>query len=551
MSARHEPMHKGETLSGMQTSYDVIVLGSGISGLATALAAREKGLEVVVLEKDNKLGGGTTESAGLIWVGDNHLERAAGYADSRKDVLAYLRFLSGGETCEQNFTAFVDHADAAVSFFERCGIKFQLTRGLPDHYFGTAPGAHREGRSFEVELISGDELGDWRHKVRVPPNPAVRVTAEEMIGWGGVNNAAHWDSELLRERCARDLRGQGVGLICHFLKALLARGVPIHAGQRVERLCVEGEHVTGVDVSGERIVARRGVVLATGGYESNPALVRDLEGWPAWVSQFPPTICGDGYVLATEIGAAVRRLANNMQVILGFPIPVAPGAEPRMQIAGIVELFSPHTMVVNQAGRRFADESYFQGMIPALRQFDPTTHAHANVPCFLIFDQQFARRYGFAGRPSGREIPDWVARADTPAALAGTLGIDAAGLEATCRRFNGFVAAGADTDFHRGEHAWRLAQDPAARGTNQSLGTIEQPPFYGIELRPAGGCSTGILTNEFSQVMHQRRRPIPGLYGVGNVTARVEYGSGYQAGLTLASGMTFGYLAAGHMSGVN
>ncbi len=463
-----------------------------------------------------------------------------------------MRFLAGGETCEPNFRAFVEHADDAVRFFESCGIRFRLTRGVPDHYYGVASGAHLEGRSFEAELISGHELGAWRDRVRMPRSAQVRYTMEETIAAGGMNRDLCCADDVARERHANDMRGQGVGLICHFLKALLARGVTIRTGQKVERLQLASERVTGVAVDGEDITARRGVVLATGGYELNPALVQELEGWPTWVSQFPPTIAGDGYVLATEIGAAVRRLSNNMQVILGFPIPTGPDEEPRMQIAGIIELFSPHTIVVNRAGRRFADESYFQGMVPALRQFDPITHSYANVPCYLIFDQQYAATYSFAGRPKSAEIPSWVARADNLGGLAQKLGVDPAGLMQTAVRYNGFVRAGADLDFHRGEHAWRLAQDKSvARGANQSLGTIAAPPFYGIELRPAGGGSAGVLTNEWGQVVHQRRRPIPGLYAIGNVTARVEYGAGYQAGFTLASGMCFGHLAAQHMSRMN
>jgi glycine/D-amino acid oxidase-like deaminating enzyme len=49
-------------------SYDVVILGSGIAGLAGALAAHELGLGPVVLEKAAALGGGTVHSYGLIWV---------------------------------------------------------------------------------------------------------------------------------------------------------------------------------------------------------------------------------------------------------------------------------------------------------------------------------------------------------------------------------------------------------------------------------------------------------------------------------------------------
>src|SRR5262249_10633127 len=112
---------------------DVVVVGTGVSGLAAALAAHEHGLRVLVLEKDDKVGGGTTESAGLIWIGDNHLARAAGYDDNKHDIERYTRFLAGGEECDANFHAFYNNADEALQFFERCGLTFQLTRGISDH----------------------------------------------------------------------------------------------------------------------------------------------------------------------------------------------------------------------------------------------------------------------------------------------------------------------------------------------------------------------------------------------------------------------------------
>src|SRR5207253_851041 len=120
--------------------------------------------------------------------------------------------------------------------------------------------------------------------------------------------------------------------------------------------------------------------------------------------------------------------------------------------------------------------------------------------------------------------------------------------EHTVKRFNGFAANGIDENFQRGALRWRLADRSAEGRRNPSLGTLDRPPFYGIELRPSlGSTSAGLLTNAHAQVVHQRRHPIPGLYASGIVAARTEIGAGYQAGLNLASGMTFSYLAVQHM----
>ncbi|MBV8361419.1 MAG: FAD-dependent oxidoreductase, partial [Deltaproteobacteria bacterium] len=294
-------------------SYDVVVLGSGIAGLATVLAASERGLRPLLIEKSEKLGGGTTNSYGLIWIGDNHLARAAGYEDNRAEVVRYMRFLAGGEERDANLLAFVDWSPLALQFFESCGVSFRLTRGITDHYYGVAPGARDEGRTVEAELISGYELGAWRDRVRVPVGVPFFVTAEEQVAWGGINRFSAWDQTLVRERRERDIRGKGVGLVCQFLKAILARAVPILTGEHVEHLRLEDNHVSGIELrDGRQIAARRGVVLATGGYESNPDLVRGFEGLPNWLSLYPASIAGDGLLLATEIGAAVRTIRNSL-----------------------------------------------------------------------------------------------------------------------------------------------------------------------------------------------------------------------------------------------
>jgi 3-oxosteroid 1-dehydrogenase len=141
-----------------------------------------------------------------------------------------------------------------------------------------------------------------------------------------------------------------------------------------------------------------------------------------------------------------------------------------------------------------------------------------------------------------------VARSGTLSDLAHKLGIDAGGLVRSVERFNAFARTGIDQDFHRGDIQWRLAKSSAPREANSKLGTIEKPPYYGIELHPSlGTSSAGLLTNEHAQVIHQRRRPILGLYASGVAAARTELGAGYQAGLNLASGMTFSYLAIQHM----
>src|SRR3984893_4502573 len=227
-------------------AWDVVILGSGVAGLAGALAAHEVGLRPLVLEKASTLGGLTVHSYGLIWVGQNHLAEAAGHHDARDEVTAYLRFLAGGSLDDDRLSAFVDRSPEALKFFEDCGVRFRLVGGLTDHYYGTAPGARAAGRSVEAELISGFELGDWRERVAVPDDVPCFVTAEEQIAWGGINTVSRWDAHLVRVRARQYMRGKGLGLICHFLKALHARDVTVLTDQHVERLATEKRRVNGV-----------------------------------------------------------------------------------------------------------------------------------------------------------------------------------------------------------------------------------------------------------------------------------------------------------------
>jgi 3-oxosteroid 1-dehydrogenase len=264
---------------------------------------------------------------------------------------------------------------------------------------------------------------------------------------------------------------------------------------------------------------------------------------------FPSSLTGDGLKMASEIGAACKIIHNNIALFLGYNVPPAnPGDEPAFRLCSIGEMLCPHTMVVNRDGRRFEDESYFPSMVPALRHFVTSSHQFANLPCFLIFDSQFHKKFTFADRPLGRSIPEWVARGRTLAELANELGIDPTNLLATAERFNDFARKGSDDDFGRGRKKWSTgAPLPGKEVKNASLGTIEVSPFYGLQLHPSAFASAGLLADIHARVIHQRGHAIPGLYALGNAAAHTEYGVGYQAGHSLASGMTFGYLAVLHM----
>jgi 3-oxosteroid 1-dehydrogenase len=528
--------------------FDVAIVGSGIAGVSAALAAHEHGLRPVLLEKSDLLGGGTTYSYGLIWVPRSHLARAAGVEDSRDAVLRYMRFMGAGYEVDDRMHTYIDRGPEAIEFYTQSGIRLRLSRSVKDMYVGKVLSASEGGRSLEHDLISGIELGEWRDRILVPPVTPHTILVEEMIAWGGIHNEAAWDPVVIAEREKKDIRGLGYGLISGFVKELVRRSIAIRAGTAVDRLVLEAGRVSGLQLKdGKTVRARRGVVIAAGGYESNDVMVKNYEGLPDWCSMFPDTLTGDGIIMAAECGAIVHTIHHTFRLHLGMKVPgVTHDGGSAFRDASIVEMCSPHTLVVNRRGQRFGNEAFFQDMAEKIRNFDAASHTYHNLPCYLIFDRQYSDRYSFAGLPAGSSLPDWVTRAGTIEELGSKLGIDAEGLSQTVARFNQFAAAGADQDFKRGSEGWRLASD-AAGGTHSRLGAVDKPPFFGVKLHPGSPASAGLETDADGRVLHHRRYPIPGLYASGNVAAHTEFGVGYQAGLSIAAGMIFSYLAVRHM----
>lgn len=526
--------------------FDLVVVGSGAAGCAAALAAAGAGLSVCMLEKAGTLGGGTAASLGGLWVGANPLQAAAGVEDSAEATAAYLAFTAGGGAIAANMAAYVAHAPAAVAGFMALGVRLQLLRGLPDHYWPDAPGSVAEGRMIEPVPIPRAALGPLAEAWRPGALGLEGIGWGDIVAWGGFGNQRHWDAAQLAAR--RGLLAGGPGLVGQFVAALLARGVPIRLGVRATALMVSAGRVVGVETETGPVPARRGVVLASGGYEGSPELVRRFEGLPDWINAFPPEVEGDGMTMATEIGAATFRLPVNNALLVGCP---APGAPDRFFSVGLRGLSYPGSVVVNDRGERFCDESQFQDVVSALQRFDRGRHRFTNLPAFMLFDDRYRQRYAVLGGAVGAPPPPEVTRAGSVAALAAALGIDPAGLAATLAAFNAAAETGVDPWFGRGGSAFARSTGGDPTAANPLLAPLVTPPFHGLRLRLGGLASAGLLTDAVGAVQHVRGRPIPGLYACGNTAASTDCGIGYQAGTSLGSGITFGWLAARHAAGLN
>ena len=525
-------------------TFDLVCAGSGLGGCAAAVAGAEAGLEAVVLEKTSRVGGQTAWSQGIVWIGNT----GAAPDDSAEDTRAYLDYLGAGRADADVTASFVEHAPRALRFFQERGVALYPVESLPDHWFPLGAGSKPGGRSHQVQPFEAQSLGEWRRRLEFTPYGHGRVTFEEMASWGGRAGYRNWDRGVIAQREADDVRTFGAGLAGHFFKAVLDHHVPVRVDTKASRLVVEEDRVVGLELEGgRRIRARRGVVLATGDYNASRQLMGWWDEFGAWPPTGAPRNQGDGFVMAAERGAAFSIMHWKLVAQLGYSVPgEAVEGQPLARTAGARELAYPHSILVNRTGRRFADEAAFGDVTTNLRSFDADRHQLVNVPCWFIFDSQYLAKYGLQPLAPGAEPPSWLPRANSLAELGKLLGIEADGLDSTVERFNRFVETGADEDFRRGHIPWsnRAAGDSSQK--NPNLGSVSAPPFFGLELLTTGTSAVGLVTNAHGQVIHLRGHAIPGLYACGDVAAGRHVGVGYQAGLSLAGAMTFGWLAAQH-----
>lgn len=537
--------------------YDVIVLGTGGAGLTAAIKAHDEGARVAVFEKADKVGGTTAWSGGMIWIPNNHHMVELGIDDSRDDALTYLMSLSHGLIDPELAAAFIDAGPEMLAWLEaNTPARFDIVEGFPDYHPEFPCGKTEGGRSLECPLFPFTELGPWQDRVTVGYNygKAPITMAESPLGTAVPKPV---DPAEMQRRAERDERGCGQSLIGRLLKGCLDRGIePVTGARAVELVSAEGR-VTGVRIETangqEEVRARGGVVMATGGFEWDPAMVRAFLRGPMTSPVSVPTNTGDGLKMAMRIGAGL----GNMREGWWMPAVEVPGdrgdGRPHQHLFA-AERARPRSIMVNRRGQRFTNEAAnYNAFGAAFHEQDVARFEYANLPCWFLFDQEHLDRYGFINSPPGQPAADWVTRADSLAVLATQLGIDPEALTQTVQRWNDHCRAGSDPDFQRGASAhdtwWG---DPACKGRPEAtLGPIERAPFYAVEVRSGVlGTKGGPQTDVRGQVLNVDGEPIAGLYAAGNVMASVmgmTYGG---AGGTIAPGMVFGYLAGRHAAGV-
>ena len=535
--------------------FDVVVLGTGAAGMVAALAAHDAGARVGLFEKADVIGGTTALSGGVCWLPCNPLATKAGLHDSREDALLYLRSLSHGLINEDLAEALVDGTAPVLDYLQtRTPLRFQLLR-IPDYHAEVPGGKPLGGRSIEPTTTAFDELGDWAPRVGIgqfsdPVTGDVYLTTLDSPRGGGTGRID--DAELERRR-KHKVNGRGRGMIGGLLKACLERGFAPVTGARGTELIVENGKVAGVRIARkdgvQDVRARGGVILATGGFEWNKELAINFLRGPMQHPASIPTNTGDGLKMAMRVGAKL----GNMREAWWMPATKIPGVKQygEQKVALILrERALPGTIMVNRRGKRFVNEATnYNAMGGAFHQFDPSHFDYGNLPCWIIFDSQMARYYGFLDVPVGGAMPEWVPSAPTLAALAAKVGIDGAALEATVARWNSHAAAGQDPDFGRGNSSYDgfngdITKYPAKSST---IGPIGEAPFYALQLESSTlGTKGGPRTNRDGAVLNVDDQVIDGLYAAGNAMAGptgMVYGG---AGGTLGPAIVFGYNAGRH-----
>ena len=527
---------------------DVIIIGAGASGLAAAIAAHDAGATVRIVEKNAQLGGTAAISGGVVWApGNLHMQGVDLEAD-RREALAYFHSLSD-QLDDEVLGAFVAQAGEAIAYLESATpLSFASLRAYPDYYLDR-PGARPQGgRALDADLFDFNTLGDWRERV-FTSGPVSRLMLRETPLGGATGLPA---PEVFVERTQKDLRGFGQSVVGALLAGCLARGIEPLLNAPVRRLIIEDEAVVGVEIEtgGERtrLTARRGVILATGGFEWNRDLVDAFLKGPLDNPASPPGNTGDGLRLAQRAGAALGNMTSAWWAPTVTGSETWPGGEPRAAPV-LIERTLPGSILVNRRGRRFCNEATnYSALAGAFHQFDPNTYAYANLPAWLIFDGAYKSRYMVGTVMPGPDAPDWMIQAPTLAELAAKIGVDAAGLEASVTRFNTHAAAGHDPDFQRGVSAYDTFYGDRTRpGAAGTLGPLETSPYYAVSITiGALGTNGGVKTDALGRALDPDGAPIGGLYAIGNVMAAPTGPVYAGAGGTLGPALTFGCIAGRH-----
>jgi len=559
----------GQGQSTFDRDYDVVVLGSGAAGFAAAATAACRGLKVLILEKAEHFGGTSAISGGAAWIYGSDQARAAGVQDSPEAVRTYLRKIIGDGYNAELVDAFIERGHEALRWLEaNTELRYALRPLSPD-YYPDEDGATDYGRALEMVEYDGRRLGARFKDLKMPPPGMLlfggmmvnRVDIQHFLSfkyspkslWHCIKLMARYGLDRLSHHRGTRLT-TGNALIARLATTAFAKGAELWLNSEAESLLVENGAVTGVLVRREgrheRVRARGGVVCAMGGFAAGAiaAANRPNTGTPH-LTMSPPTNTGDALRLGEAVDAASGAgLPSNF-----FWAPVSelvrPNGERERFPHLVTDRAKPGVIAVNQAGRRFVNESN------SYHHFVEAMFASGSTPCWLICDAEAMNRYGLGlARPkpvdnSALIEAGYLYRAESPEALARTIGVDPQGLRQTLERFNADAREGVDRQFAKGGNSYNRYMGDPDHKPNPCLAPLTKAPFYAIRIHTGDlGSARGLVTNGNANVLDRSGKPIPGLYAAGNDMNSMMNGTYPGPGITIGPGLTFGWIAATHIA---
>jgi 3-oxosteroid 1-dehydrogenase len=557
-------------MSDFDETFDFVVAGAGGGSMCAGLVMRSAGKSVLILEKTAFVGGSTARSGGVMWIPNNRFMKRDGIEDSFEKAAEYLDAVIADPRDEPGASRerrrmYLTEAPRMIDFLVSQGIRLTRVAEWPD-YYDELPGGCAAGRTVVAELFDANQLREWKRKLRPTfiraPVPA---TLEEMMELPGLKRS--WRIKMLLVKLiargvaaritGKDWVAGGGALQGRMLRAALAAGIDIRTESPVSELIMEGGVIRGVltvkDGRPWRVGSRLGVLVNAGGFAHNQRMRdRYIPGTSVKWTMASPGDTGEMIEEMVRHGAAVAQMGETV----GYQTTLPPGAEEsEFKPAAQSLTAAPHAILVDRTGVRYMNEggsyvAYCKGML----ERNQTVPA---LPSWAIFDTQYLRKYMLAGTMPGTKKPQswldkgYLKKADTLEGLALALEINPATLKSTVDRFNGFVAKNRDADFHRGERAYdRWLGDPFHK-PSETLGAIDEPPFYAVSVYPGDvGTYGGVVTDAQARVLREDGTVIPGLYATGVSTASVM-GSKYPGpGASVGPAFLWGYVAAGHALGV-
>lgn len=557
---------------------DVLIVGSGAAGLSAAVTAAWHGQKVIVVEKDPVFGGATAWSGGWAWVPCNPLAQRAGIIEDVELPRTYLRHELGERYNPAIIDAFLEAGPNMVSFFERhTALQFADGNGIADIH-GDTPGAGTGGRSviaapYDARHINRKLLGRLRRTMRETSFMGMPIMAGADLS-AFLNLTRSWSAAWhVTRRFSRHLldlalRGRalqlvnGVALVGRLAKSAEDLGVQLWESAPVSELLYQDLRVCGAVVNTAngpvRIQARRGVVLAAGGFandiERRKALFPRTPTGHEHLALPPVAVSGDGLRLGESVGAQVETDLHSP--VAWAPVSRVPHADGSLgHFPHIIERAKPGIIGVLSNGQRFVNEA--DGYFDYVSAMVANAPAGEEVASWLICSHAFQRRYGLGmSRPFPVPLAPFIRsgylkRGATLEALADACGIDRNGLTNTVAQYNQHARHGEDPLFGRGSTPYNRKQGDALHSPNPCVAPIEQGPFYAVKVEPGCfGTFAGLKVNAQAQVLDPHGQAISGLYAAGGDMASIMGGHYPAGGINLGPALTFGYIAARHIAGV-